>query len=158
MKSVWLVLCDCDFHSVCPLMNKDMRLMEGIAQAPLRSPLTPPQSHHNLHRTGETDSWRAQTKPCMRQDPGGRSSVPTRDWPRLAGDLLLRVPWTARRPNQSILKEISLEYSLEGLIIEAETTTLWATWYKELTHWKDPEAGKDWRWEEKGTTEDEMVG
>ena len=33
----------------------------------------------NLHRTGETDSWRAQTKPCMHQDPGERSSNPTRD-------------------------------------------------------------------------------
>ena len=33
-----------------------------------------------------------------------------------------------------------------------------ATWCKELTHWKDPDAGKDWRWEEKGTTGDEMVG
>ena len=31
---------------------------------------------------------------------------------------LLRVPWTARRPNQSILKEISLEYSLEGLMLK----------------------------------------
>ena len=38
---------------------------------------------------------------------------------------LLRVPWTARRSNQSILKEISLEYSLEGLGVEAETTILW---------------------------------
>ena len=37
---------------------------------------------------------------------------------------LLRVPWTARRSNQSILKEISPEYSLEGLILEAETNTL----------------------------------
>ena len=33
-----------------------------------------------------------------------------------------------------------------------------ATWYKELTHWKDPDAGQDWRQEEKVTTEDEMVG
>ena len=33
-----------------------------------------------------------------------------------------------------------------------------ATWCKELTYWKDPDAGKDWRWEEKGMTEDEMVG
>ena len=33
-----------------------------------------------------------------------------------------------------------------------------ATWCKELTHWKNPDAGKDWRQEEKGTTEDEMVG
>ena len=35
-----------------------------------------PQNHQNLHRTGETDSWRAQTKPCAHQDPGGRSSDP----------------------------------------------------------------------------------
>ena len=49
-----------------------------------RSPLTPLQSHQSLHRTGETDSWRAQTEPCVHQDPVERSSDPTRDWPRLA--------------------------------------------------------------------------
>ena len=38
---------------------------------------------------------------------------------------LLRVPWTSRRSNQSILKEISPEYSLEGLMAEAETSILW---------------------------------
>ena len=38
---------------------------------------------------------------------------------------LLRVPWTARRSNQSILKKISPEYSLEGLMAEAETPILW---------------------------------
>ena len=38
----------------------------------------------NVHRTGETASWRAQTKPCVHQDPGERSSGPTRDWARLA--------------------------------------------------------------------------
>ena len=56
---------------------------------------------------------------------------------------LLRVPWTARRSNQSILKEISPEYSLEGLILKLKLhfNTL-ATWCKELTHWKRP-----WRWE-----------
>ena len=37
----------------------------------------------SFHRTGETDSWRAQTKPCAHQDPGERSSVPKRDWARL---------------------------------------------------------------------------
>ena len=36
----------------------------------------------------------------------------------------MRVPWTARRSNQSILKEISPEYSLEGLMAEAETPIL----------------------------------
>ena len=39
---------------------------------------------------------------------------------------LLRVPWTARRSNQSILKGVNLEYSLEGLTdAEAETAILW---------------------------------
>jgi len=46
---------------------------------------------------------------------------------------LLRVPWTARRSNQSVLKEISPEYSLEGLMLKWGSNTL-ATWCEELTH------------------------
>ena len=42
--------------------------------------------------------------------------------------------------------------------VEAESLILLATWCEELTHWKNPGAGKDWRWEEKGMTEDEMAG
>ena len=41
--------------------------------------------------------------------------------------------------------------------VEAEIPSILATWCEELTLEKDPESGKDWRWEEKGTTEDEMV-
>ena len=41
---------------------------------------------------------------------------------------------------------------------EAETPILWPHDVKNWLIWKDPDAGKDWRWEEKGTTEDEMVG
>ena len=41
---------------------------------------------------------------------------------------------------------------------EAETPTLWPPDVKNWLIWKDPDAGKDWRWEEKGTTENEMVG
>ena len=54
---------------------------------------------------------------------------------------LLRVPWTARRSNWSILKEISPEYSLEGLRMRLKFQ-YFATWCKELTHWKRP-----WCWE-----------
>ena len=68
---------------------------------------------------------------------------------------LLRVPWTARRSNQSILKEISPEYSLEGLILKLQY--FWPPDAKNLIR-KDPDAGKDWRQEEKGTTVNEMVG
>ena len=50
---------------------------------------------------------------------------------------LLRVPWTAQRSNQSILKEISPEYSLEGLCWSWNSNTL-ATWCEKLTHLKRP--------------------
>ena len=62
---------------------------------------------------------------------------------------LLRVPWTARRLSQSVLKEISPEYSLEGLMLKPDA--------KSWLIWKDPDAGKDWR-QENGMTEDETVG
>ena len=54
---------------------------------------------------------------------------------------LLRAPWTARRSNQSILKEISSGCSLEGLMLKLKLHTL-ATLCEELTHWKRP-----WFWE-----------
>ena len=57
---------------------------------------------------------------------------------------LLRVPWTARRSNQSILKEISPEYSSEGLKLKLITPILWPPDAKSWLIWKDPDAGKDW--------------
>ena len=50
---------------------------------------------------------------------------------------LLRVSQTARRSNQSILKEINPEYSLDGLMLKLKSNTL-ATSCEELTHWKRP--------------------
>ena len=49
----------------------------------------------------------------------------------------LRVPWTARRSNQSILKEINLEYSLEGLMLKLKLQYFDHLMQK-LTHWKIP--------------------
>ena len=69
----------------------------------------------------------------------------------------LRVPWTARRSNQLILKEISPEYSLEGFDTEAETPLLWSPNEQNWLIGKDLDTGKDW-WQEKGRTEDEMIG
>ena len=114
---------------------------------------------------------------------------------------LLRVPWTARRSNQFIPKELSPGCSLEGLMLKLQLqsfghlmrrkfqptpvllpgkshgqrsvvgyspwgrkesdTTKWLHFHfdeKKWLIWKDPDAGKDWRREEKGTTVDEMVG
>ena len=64
------------------------------------------------------------------------------------------VPWTAGRSNQFILKEIGPEYSLEGLMLKMKLQYFGHMMWKA----KDPDAGKDWRQEEKGMTEDEIVG
>ena len=71
---------------------------------------------------------------------------------------LLRVPWTASRSNQSMQQKISPEYSLEGLMLKAETPILWPPDGKTWLTRKDPAAGKDRKQEQKGMTEDEMVG
>ena len=64
---------------------------------------------------------------------------------------LLRVPWTARRSNQSWI-------SIGRTDVETETPLLWPPDAKNWFIWKDPDAGKDWRPEEKGMTENEIVG
>ena len=69
---------------------------------------------------------------------------------------LLRVPGTARRSSQSILKEISPEYSLEGLMLKLKLQYFGHLMQSPLIG-KDPEARKDWGHEEKGMTENEMV-
>ena len=69
---------------------------------------------------------------------------------------LLRAPWTSRRSNQSILREVSPEYSLEGLMLKLKLQYFGHLMRR--TDSFDPDAGKGWRQEEKGTTEDEMAG
>ena len=68
-----------------------------------------------------------------------------------------RVPWTARRSNQSILKKINPEYSLERLMLKLNFQ-----YFGHLMRRGDSlektDAGRDWGQEEKGTTEDEMAG
>ena len=64
----------------------------------------------------------------------------------------LRVPWTARRSNQSILKDMSPGISLEGMMLKLKLQ------YFGRLIGKDSDAGRDWGQEEKGMTEDEMAG
>ena len=67
---------------------------------------------------------------------------------------LLRVPWIARRSNQSILKDISPGISLEGMMLKLKLQ------YFGHLMWrvgKDSDAGRDWGQEEKGTTDDVMA-
>ena len=95
------------------------------------------------------ESWTIKKAECQRMD-----AFDLWCWRRL-----LRVSWTTRRSNQSILKEISPECSLEGLMLMLKLKLQYfghLMWRTDSVG-KDPAAGKDWR-QEKGMTEDEMVG
>ena len=70
---------------------------------------------------------------------------------------LLRVPWTARRSYQSILKEISPGISLEGLMLKLKLQ-YFGHLIQRVDSLEDSDAGRGWGQEEKGTTEDEMAG
>ena len=77
------------------------------------------------------ESWTIKKAECQRTD-----AFELWCWTRL-----LRVPWTSRTSNQSILKEIRPGCPLEGLMLSWNSNTL-ATWWEELTHLKRP-----WCWE-----------
>ena len=70
---------------------------------------------------------------------------------------LLRVPWTARRSNQSILKKISPEHSLKGLMLQLRRQCFGHLMWRTDSLEKSPDSGKDWGQGEKGVTENEMV-
>ena len=70
---------------------------------------------------------------------------------------LLRVPWTARRSNQPILRDQSWVFFRRN-DTKAETPVLWPPHAKSGLIGKDSDAGRDWGQKEKGTTEDEMAG
>ena len=78
------------------------------------------------------ESWTTMKAECQKND-----AFELWCWRRL-----LRVPWTARRSNQLILKEVSPEYSLEGLILKLKLI-LWPPDAKNWLTGKDPDAGKD---------------
>ena len=71
---------------------------------------------------------------------------------------LLRVPWTARRSNQSILKEISPEYSSEGLMLKLKWQSFGHLMRRTDSFEKTLMLGKSEARNRRGTTEDEIVG
>ena len=70
----------------------------------------------------------------------------------------MRVPWTARRSNQSILKKISPGCSLEGMMMLKLKLQYSGHLMRRVDSLEDSDAGRDWGQEEKGMTEDEMAG
>ena len=94
------------------------------------------------------ESWTVKKAECQRID-----AFELWCWRRL-----LRVPWTAKRSNQSILKEISPGCSLEEMMLKLKLQYFGHLMRRVDFFGKDSDAGRDWGQEEKGTTEDEMAG
>ena len=94
------------------------------------------------------ESWTIEKAECQRTD-----AFELWYWRRL-----LRVPWNARRSNQSILKEISPEYSLEGLMLKLKLQYFGHLMWRTDSFEKILMKGKIERQEEKGKTKDEMAG
>ena len=93
------------------------------------------------------ESWTVKKAECQRID-----AFELWCWRRL-----LRVPWTARRSNQSILNEISPGCSLEGMILKLKLQ-YFGHLMRRVGSLEKTDAGRDWGQEEKGMTEDEMAG
>ena len=94
------------------------------------------------------ESWTAKKAECRRID-----AFEMWCWRRP-----LRVPWTARRSNQSILKEISPGISLEGMMLKLKLQYFGYLMRRVDSLEKTLMLGREWGQEEKGTTEDEMAG
>ena len=93
------------------------------------------------------ESWAVKKAECQRID-----AFELWCWRRL-----LRVPWTSRTSNQSILKEISLGCSLEGMMLKLKLQ-YFGHRMRRVDSLEKTDAGRDWGQEEKGMTEDEMAG
>ena len=93
------------------------------------------------------ESWTVKKAECQRID-----AFELWCWRRL-----LRIPWTAKRSNQSILKEISLGCSLERMMLKLKLQ-YFGHLMRRVDSLEKTDAGRDWEQEEKGTTEDEMAG
>ena len=92
------------------------------------------------------ESWTIKKAECRRID-----AFEVWCWRRL-----LRVPWTARRSNKSILKEVSPGISLEGMMLKLKLH-YFGHLMRRVDSLEKTDAGRDWGQEEKGTTEDEMA-
>ena len=101
-----------------------------------------------IFSTYECESWTIKKVECWRID-----AFELWCWRGV-----LRVPWTTRSSRESTVKQISPEYSLEGLRLKLKLQYFGHLMWRTESLEKDPDAGKDWIWEEKGTTEDEMGG
>ena len=141
MWSDWLVVCDCGFSLSalwCPLSVTSLILVSltlNVGYLFMAAPAK--RSHCSLLWT-----WGSSSQPCLQLGSCHSCAKSPLDWKEI----------------QPVHPKRDWSWVFIGRTdVEAETPILWPP-VKSWLFWKDPDAGKDWRQEEKGTTEDEMVG
>ena len=143
-KSLWTVTAATKLKDACSLEEKLLQTLDSVLKSRDMTLLTKVCTVKAIVIPivmYKCESWSIKKTVCHRSDT-------FKLW---CWRSLLRATWIARRSKQSILKEISPEYSFEGLMMKLKLQYL-------ATTVKDPDTGNDWRREEKGLTEDEMVG
>ena len=109
------------------------------------------QRHYFTNKGPSSQSYGFSSSHVWLWELGYKESWALKNW--CFWTVMLEKTWTARRSNQSILKEIT-----ERTNTETEAPMFWPPDVKNWLLRKHPDSGKDWRQEEKGETEDEMVG
>ena len=146
-----MVTTDVKLKDACSLERKAMTNLDSILKS---RDITLPTKVHIVKATVfpvvmyGCESWTIKKAECQRID-----AFALWYWRRL-----LRVPWTTRRSNQVHPKGDQSWVFIGGTDVEAETPILWPLNAKSWLIGKDTDAGKDGRQEEKGMTEDNMVG
>ena len=113
------------------------------------------QRHYFASKGPSSQSYSFPNSPVRMWELDYKESWELKNW--CFWTVVLRVPWTTRRSNQSILKDISPDNSLEGLMLKLKLQYFGHLMLR-TDSLEKTDAGKDWRQEEKGTTGDEMVG
>ena len=128
-KSLWMVTAAMKLKDACSLETKLWKTWQCIKK----------QRHYFANKVSSSQSYGFSNSHVWMSELDYKESWMPKNWCFLTVVLekTLESPWTA---NQSILKDINPEYSLEGLMLKLKLQSL-ATWCKELTHWKRP-----WCW------------
>ena len=118
MWSVWLVFCDCGFHSACPQMAKDKRLMEASWQE--RLTVEKPGSCSDADKSPSSQSYGFSSSHVWMWELDYKESWAQKNWCfwTVVLEKTSESPLDCRRSNQLIPKEISPEYSLAELMLK----------------------------------------
>ena len=156
MWSDWLVFCDCGFQFVCPLMEKDKRLMEAswwerLTEGEIGS-CSDGQRHYSANKGPSSQSYGFSSSHVCMWELNSEESWALKNWCFWTVVLgkTLESPLDSKEI-QPVQPKGNQSWMFVGRTDpESEAPILWPPGLKNWLIWKGPDAGKDWRWEEKG--------